>query len=38
MDYPFPVPETVRRETAPYIGDMQLTMLFCYMGHGFPQK
>lgn len=38
MDYPFPVPETVRRETTPYIGDMQLTMLFCYMGHGFPQK
>ncbi|MBQ8975497.1 MAG: SDR family NAD(P)-dependent oxidoreductase [Oscillospiraceae bacterium] len=38
MDYPFPVPETVNRETMPYIGDMQLTMLLCYMGHGFPKK
>lgn len=38
MDYPFPNPATVRRMRGQYIDDMQLTMLFCYMGKGFPEK
>ena len=36
MDYPFPKPETVAKRPAQYIGDMQLTMLFCFMGHPIP--
>lgn len=38
MGYPFPVPETAIKRDAYYTGDMALTMLFCYMGHGFPEK
>lgn len=38
MDYPFPVPETVIKRPAHYLGDMELTMAMCYMGHGFPEK
>lgn len=36
MKYPFPHPETVVKMPAQYIGDMQLTMLMCYMGHPIP--
>lgn len=36
MKYPFPHPETVVKMPAQYIGDMQLTMLLCYMGHPIP--
>lgn len=38
MDYPFPVPETAIKRAFPYIDDMQLTMVLCYMGHDFPEK
>ena len=38
MDYPFPVPETAIKRPAQYLDDMQLTMILCFMGHGFPEK
>ena len=41
MDYPFPCPETVNAWGAmppQYLPDMPLTMVFCHMGHGFPEK
>ena len=33
MNYPFPCPETLMDYPRTYIGDMQLTLLPCYMGH-----
>ena len=38
MDYPFPCPETLRKDTRHYTPEMPLTLMFCYMGHGFPEK
>ena len=38
MDYPFPCPETVRKFPRHYIEEMPLTLAFCYMIHGFPEK
>ncbi|MBE6997001.1 MAG: SDR family oxidoreductase [Ruminococcaceae bacterium] len=38
MGYPFPCPETLRDYPRAYVGGMQLTLLPCYMGHGFPEK
>lgn len=38
MDYPFPCPETLRRSPRHYTEEMPLTLMFCYMGHGFPEK
>lgn len=37
MNYPFPVPETVRKTEARRLSDMELTMAFCYMGPGFSK-
>ncbi|MCR5388270.1 MAG: SDR family oxidoreductase [Lachnospiraceae bacterium] len=33
MDYPFPKPETAIKYNYNYIDGMELTMLFCFMGH-----
>ncbi len=33
MDYPFPKPETAIKYNYNYIDGMDLTMLFCFMGH-----
>ena len=40
MDFPFPKPETIMKPpVAPRrLSDMELTMAFCYMGPGFPEK
>ena len=38
MDYPFPCPETLRKMPRHYIEEMPLTLAFCYMIHGFPEK
>ena len=38
MDYPFPAPETLRPNLMESVDGMSLTMFFCYMGKGFPQK
>ena len=38
MDYPFPCPETALRGPRHYVEEMPLTLTFCYMGHGFPEK
>ena len=38
MDYPFPAPETLRQYPRHYTEEMPLTLMFCYMGHGFPEK
>ncbi len=38
MDYPFPCPETLRHYQRHYTEEMPLTLMFCYMGHGFPEK
>ena len=38
MDYPFPAPETLRKFPRHYTEEMPLTLMFCYMGHGFPEK
>ncbi len=38
MDYPFPCPETLRKAPRHYVEEMPLTLMFCYMGHGFPEK
>ena len=37
MDYPFPCPETLRKFPRHYTEEMPLTLMFCYMGHGFPE-
>jgi hypothetical protein len=38
MDYPFPCPETLMKGPRRYVEEMPLTLTFCYMGHGFPEK
>ena len=38
MDYPFPCPETLRKDPRHFVGGMPLVLMFCYMGHGFPEK
>ena len=38
MDYPFPCPETLRKFPRHYTEEMPLTLMFCYMGHGFPEQ
>ena len=38
MDYPFPCPETLNKGPRHYVEEMPLTLTFCYMGHGFPEK
>ena len=38
MDYPFPCPETLRKGPRQYVDGYLLTLIFCYMGHGFPEK
>ena len=38
MDFPFPKPETVVHMKGRRLDDMELTMAFCYMGPGFPEK
>jgi NAD(P)-dependent dehydrogenase (short-subunit alcohol dehydrogenase family) len=38
MDFPFPKPETVVNMKGRRLDDMELTMAFCYMGPGFPEK
>ena len=38
MHYPFPCPETLRKGTRNYTPEMPLTLMFCYMGHGFPEE
>lgn len=37
MDYPFPCPETLKPDLMKGIDGMELTLLFCYMGPGFPE-
>ena len=38
MHYPFPRPETLRTRMQDYAEQRQLTMTFCYMGHGCPEE
>ncbi len=38
MDYPFPCPETAVKRENHYLDGIPLTLAFCYMGHGFPEK
>ena len=38
MHYPFPCPETLANYPRRYIEEMPLTLMFCYMGHGFPEE
>jgi len=38
MNYPFPVPETVRKTEGRRLSDMELTMAFCNMGPGFTNR
>ncbi len=40
MDYPFPCPETLNAwgGKAQYLPEMPLSLVFCHMGHGFPEK
>lgn len=35
MNYPFPIPETVKKPAGRRISDQELTMIFCNMGPGF---
>ncbi|MCQ2452291.1 MAG: SDR family oxidoreductase [Oscillospiraceae bacterium] len=38
MKYPFPCPETIMNFPKNYTPEMPLTLMFCYMGHGFPEE
>jgi len=36
MDWPYPKPETVRNTDFQRVDDMVLSLMFAYMGPGFP--